>query len=82
LVLYREKEDDLEKRQFFINRELRQLAAISGIHCWYYYLCVIVIVEENKTTEQKQREEQLIQELLQLVNEREWLDQRLTNTTK
>jgi hypothetical protein len=62
-----EKEDDLEKRQFFINRELRQLAAIS---------------EENKTTEQKQREEQLIQELLQLVNEREWLDQRLTNTTK
>lgn len=58
-----EKEEDLEKRQFFINRELRRLQ------------------EGPKTEEQKLREQQLIQELLELVNEREWLDQRLTNTT-
>ena len=28
--LYREKEEDLEKRQFFINRELRPLMEIPG----------------------------------------------------
>ena len=45
-------------------------------------ICIIIIAEGPKTEEQKLREQQLIQELLELVNEREWLDQRLTNTTQ
>ena len=44
--------------------------------------CILLIAEGPKTEEQKLREQQLIQELLELVNEREWLDQRLTNTTQ
>ena len=29
--IYREKEEDLEKKQFFINRELRPLMEIPGL---------------------------------------------------
>lgn len=32
MLTNREKEEDLEKRQFFINRELRPLNAIPGLY--------------------------------------------------
>ena len=43
---------------------------------------IYLLLDEEKTKEQKQREDQLIKELIELINEREWLDQRLTNTTQ
>ena len=39
-------------------------------------------VEDQKTEAQRKREQELLDELVVLVNEREWLDQRLTNTTQ
>ena len=43
---------------------------------------IYLLLDEEKTKEQKEREDQLIKELIELINEREWLDQRLTNTTQ
>ncbi len=43
---------------------------------------VVHSLEDQKTDQQKLREQQLLKELLELMDEREWLDQRLTNTTK
>lgn len=82
MLLYREREEDLEKRQFFINRELRSLASLTGTSLILLCISFYYILEDQKTKEQREREEHLIQELLVLVNEREWLDQRLTNTTQ
>ena len=48
------------------------------IHLTIFSNCI----EDQKTKAQLKREQELLDELVLLVNEREWLDQRLTNTTQ
>ena len=42
---------------------------------------VFAHIDDEKTENQRTREQQLIRELLEVVDERERLDQRLTTTT-
>ncbi|CAI7994341.1 EH domain-binding protein 1, partial [Geodia barretti] len=56
-----EREEDLEKKQFFINRELRPLMAIP---------------DEQKTPQQKVRVDTLVQDLLGIVDERDKVERK------
>lgn len=78
----REKEEDLEKRQFFLNRELRPLMEIPGLLCHETLSAIILLnlvsflSEEKKSQEQKDREAHLLSELLNLIDERDKLERR------
>ena len=55
---------------------------ISFVLFFIIVIVVISTVEDQKTEQQKVREQQLLKELLEVMDERERLDQRLTRTTR
>ncbi|XP_065916601.1 EH domain-binding protein 1-like [Dysidea avara] len=60
-----EREEDIERKEYLLRRELRALSAIN---------------EDIKTKEQKDQEAKLLQELLRTVEERNNIEQRKMNT--
>ena len=53
-ALCRENEEELEKRQFFLNRELRPLMELTGTVLWVYFAVVFVAIHEYIIIHEKQ----------------------------